>query len=578
MAREKQRRGKRKSLSRAVVRIMVFVAVMIFLFSIFLNFVFAQIGTMGQLTVSGESMAGSISALVTMTEGFEEYAAEVLEVWKDIPEEIRREPESDAYKAFFAKFRDYPYYQATSSVIAKMVDGRSVQESYIVLFVPGGKELIYLLSSDDMMDESELKDGSELSIGRVIEMSDSDAAAFENAGTGVLTMLWENDEEAPALASTAPYSVGSLVVTLPEGARVYAMTDISFDYGVEQGMIFTVLYLIILAAFIIVIVIVARLVLNKRLVRPVKAISGAAEQYIADRSGGRLTRSHFADLDIHTGNELEELSNLLEVMERDVAIYENDLMQQTAVQERLRTELALAARIQKGSVPRAFPAFPERNDFDIYAYVKPAAEVGGDFYDFFLIDDDQLGFVIADISGRGVPAALFMMSSRIIINSIATLGYSPKKVMEMSNEKICRTNRHDMFLTAWFGVLDLATGTVTAVNAGHVDPVICRGGKWLPWRTRHNFVLGGMDGVSYDEYSIRLEKGDAIFLYTGGLTDAAGPAGGRFGEAGLLDGLEGCAALRPEETVGEMKNRVRAFTGKTPQEDDMTMLCLRYYG
>ena len=192
----------------------------------------------------------------------------------------------------------------------------------------------------------------------------------------------------------------------------------------------------------------------------------------------------------------------------------------TAEKERIGTELALATRIQADMLPNIFPAFPDRTDFDIYATMDPAKEVGGDFYDFFLIDDDHLCMVMADVSGKGVPAALFMMASKIILRNNAMMGKSPAKILGPTNA-ICSNNQEEMFVTVWLGILEISTGKLTAANAGHEYPVMKRpDGRFELLKDKHGFVVGGMEGVKYKDYELQLEPGAKLFLYTDGVPEA----------------------------------------------------------
>ncbi|MCR4903003.1 MAG: PP2C family protein-serine/threonine phosphatase, partial [Butyrivibrio sp.] len=180
-------------------------------------------------------------------------------------------------------------------------------------------------------------------------------------------------------------------------------------------------------------------------------------------------------------------------------------------------ELSLATRIQSDMLPNIFPAFPDRKEFDIYATMNPAKEVGGDFYDFFLIDDDHLAMVIADVSGKGIPAALFMMVSKILVQNYTMTGLSPKEILRLTNEQICANNREEMFVTIWLGILDLTSGKLTAANAGHEFPMLkSPNGDFEMIKDQHSFVVGGMENVKYKEYELLLEKGSKLFLYTDG--------------------------------------------------------------
>lgn len=182
----------------------------------------------------------------------------------------------------------------------------------------------------------------------------------------------------------------------------------------------------------------------------------------------------------------------------------------------MATELDLAARIQNGSLPSSFPAYPERGEFDIYASMTPAKEVGGDFYDYFLIDDDHLALVIADVSGKGVPASLFMMSSKILISNRAVLGGTPAEIFEFVNERICENNTLDMFVTVWLGILEISTGKLICSNAGHEFPVFGKNGKFELMKDKHGMVLGAVPGIKYKNYEVQLEKGETVFVYTDG--------------------------------------------------------------
>ncbi len=205
--------------------------------------------------------------------------------------------------------------------------------------------------------------------------------------------------------------------------------------------------------------------------------------------------------------------------------------------------------------------------------MTPAKEVGGDFYDFFLIDDDHLGMVMADVSGKGVPAALFMMMSKILVNNYAMMDGHPAKVLEKVNTQICKNNDEEMFVTVWFGVLEISTGKVTAANAGHEYPIIKKAdGGFELFKDKHGFVIGGMDGMRYKEYEFRLEKGGTLFLYTDGVAEATNANNELFGTDRMLEALNKDSEASPKELLTNMKTAVDEFVGEAPQFDDLTML------
>lgn len=317
----------------------------------------------------------------------------------------------------------------------------------------------------------------------------------------------------------------------------------------------------------------ATVYLRRQFVRPVQKVADEATRFAKENVKGEPIG------EISNLSEIKKLARSIDTMESDMVSYIDNLTAATAERERMGTELSLAASIQEASIPNDFPAFPDRNDFDIYASMIPAKEVGGDFYNFFLIDDDHLMIVIGDVSGKGVPGALFMMVTNILISDRAYLGGSPGEILTAVNRDICAHNQAEMFVTIWLGILELSTGRIVAANAGHDDAAICRkDGSFELFKTRHGFVLGGMEGIRYREFEIRLEPGDKLFLYTDGVPEATDADNGMFGMQRTLDALNRNRVKTPQEILDGVHESVNAFVGDAPQFDDLTMLCLEYRG
>ena len=243
-----------------------------------------------------------------------------------------------------------------------------------------------------------------------------------------------------------------------------------------------------------------------------------------------------------------------------------------------QTELNMAAKIQSDMMPQTFPPFPEREEFDIYASMTPAKDVGGDFYDFFMIDDDHLCMVIADVSGKGVPASLFMMVSKIIIKNTAMLGLSVPEILFRTNMAICSNNKNDMFVTVWLGILEVSTGRLTAANAGHEYPIVEENGSFSLLKGKHGVVIGAMEMMKYREYEIQLQKGSKLFVYTDGLPEASDREDNMFGIERTVETLNKFPDAPPQKLVENMSAEVRAFVGDAEQFDDLTMLCIEYKG
>ena len=282
---------------------------------------------------------------------------------------------------------------------------------------------------------------------------------------------------------------------------------------------------------------------------------------------------------VRTKDEIQEVAETINRMEDDIVRYIASIQSITAERERISAELSLATRIQADMLPNLFPAFPDRPEFDIYASMDPAKEVGGDFYDFFLVDEDHLCMVIADVSGKGVPAALFMMVSKIILADNAMLGISPAKILENTNAAICANKREEMFVTVWVGILEISTGKLKAANAGHEYPAVrAADGRFELYKDKHGFVVGGMDGVRYKEYELQLEPGAKLFVYTDGVPEATNVENELFGTERMIDALNLDPDARPEQILQNVRTQIDRFVKEAEQFDDLTMLCMEYKG
>ena len=344
--------------------------------------------------------------------------------------------------------------------------------------------------------------------------------------------------------------------------------DITLQENVNRSLSTTV----VLTAAILILAVAGSLFVANRIVKPL----GAMTKRIADLSGHDL-QFRMSD-EYGTGDEIQVLAESFAGLSERTVKYIENIKDITAEKERIGTELSLATDIQSGMLPSIFPAFPERKEFDIHASMDPAKEVGGDFYDFFLIDSNHLAMVIADVSGKGVPAALFMMASKILINDSAMLLRSPGAVLEYVNNQICGSNTAEMFVTVWLGVLDIETGILTCSNAGHENPALKHGGKFEMYEDEHGFVVGGIGGMKYSEYRIKLDKGDCLFVYTDGVSEATDAGEEQFGNDRLLAALNKDPDAAPKELLQNVRAAIDEFTGDAQQFDDITMIGFTYLG
>ena len=280
-----------------------------------------------------------------------------------------------------------------------------------------------------------------------------------------------------------------------------------------------------------------------------------------------------------TGDEIEVLAESFAKQSARTILYIEQIKSVTAEKERIVAELNMASRIQASQLPRLFPPFPNRKEFTLYASMTPAKEVGGDFYDFFMIDNDHIALVIADVSGKGVPAALMMMVARVLIKSSLQNGKSPEEVLESVNNQLCEDNEEDFFVTVWLGVLEISTGKGLAVNAGHEHPVLRRaGGNYELVVYRHSMPFATMSGIRFKQHEFQLNPGDSFFVYTDGVAEATNGENELFGTERMLDALNREPDAQPEQILANVMHDINSFVDGAEQFDDITMLCFRYQG
>ncbi len=293
-----------------------------------------------------------------------------------------------------------------------------------------------------------------------------------------------------------------------------------------------------------------------------------------NRSLGQITEGNL-EVKVNVRSN-EEFASLSDDINTTVDVLKRYIDEAAA---RIDKELALAKAIQSSALPSVFPPYPNRTEFDIWAGMRTAKEVGGDFYDFYMLGEDKLVFLIADVSGKGIPAAMFMMTAKTLIKSLAETGMPVEQVLTEANEQLCANNSAGMFVTAWMGILDLETGIVSFGNAGHNPPLLCRAGSTYEYlKSRPGLVLAGMEGIRYRRNEIRLEPGDVLYLYTDGVTEATDQMEELYGEERLNRYLNGVYSCEPETICRAVLEDVDRFVGNASQFDDITMLCLRYRG
>ena len=406
----------------------------------------------------------------------------------------------------------------------------------------------------------------------------------DNTYQNIYKGMYENGEKSATVMRTtnlngAPPHVTSLIPLYKSDGKTVAgimcvqrpMSELSEGRRSYMFLVagFTVTLAVLLS-------VISLLFLRKQFVNPIKKINDEAVRFASENSAPDKPLTDKVRSRI---NEISELSAAISEMEGETLKYIDNLSQAISEKQRMGTELRIASLIQEGSLPSVFPAFPNRKDIDLYASMEPAKEVGGDFYDFFFVDDDHLALVMADVSGKGIPAALFMMVTKILINERAQVGGTPAEILGIVNDRICEHNSAEMFVTVWLGILEISTGKLTFANAGHDDPALSVGGDDFSIEKRkHGLAIGAMSGVTYKDNEVILKKGDKVFLYTDGVPEATDKDNRLFTAARMVDALNSYKKGTPENVVKTVRKKVQEFTGDAPQFDDMTMLCLEYKG
>ena len=422
-----------------------------------------------------------------------------------------------------------------------------------------------LTTLEHMMDEMDLNsptfyilwesDGKTLrsnSITEDLELTEQDLEQMREHLDGKPFMYnMQCLEDYPLLCVCTKLEDRFLMLCLPSDTIYQSRTDQMYENVLSDILVFTVLYVLI------------AILVDELVVKKLGSVN---------RSLNRITEGHLDEVvSVRSSSEFSQLSDDINKTVTALRGYID------AAEKRMEEELRLAAAIQDAALPKTF-TFP-RNDFEIYALMTPARQVGGDFYDFFFIGDRQLALVIADVSGKGVPASLFMMRAMTAIRNFARSGSSPARLLSKVNHTLCEGNDAEMFVTVWIGIIDLSTGEMKCANAGHEYPVLMRaGGSYELVRDKHGLVLAAMDNIPMREYEMKLEPGDRLFVYTDGVPEAINSAEEAYGTDRLVSRLNALRDKPEQETLESVLQDIRNFAGEKEQFDDITMIGFTYRG
>jgi len=453
---------------------------------------------------------------------------------------------------------EYSKYLETFTVLRR---GMDVDDIFIGAV--NGDEIYYILDTDPMEDRR-------FSLG--------DRSGIEDYFSDGVRTAWQTG---------IPYN-GYMIHETDYGSTITAVYPIVYEGGtiafvaVESPMrtlqsdvnsyIFTVLIIVCIIS--VILFVLTALILVNLLIRPIKTISHEAAYFVDNKNeiSENLKK-------IKNHDEIQVLAESVLKMEIGINEYISNLTKVTAEKERIGAELNVAAKIQADMLPRIFPAFPERKEFDLYASMNPAKEVGGDFYDFFMIDDDHIGLVIADVSGKGVPASLFMVIAKTLIKNRALLGGSPSEVLSYANDQLGEGNEAELFVTVWFAIIEISTGKGIAANAGHEHPALRKkDGAFELVKYRHSPAVATMPGINFKEHEFKLDPGDSLYVYTDGVTEATRSDNVLFGTDRMIASLNKDPEADPKTMLETVRDDIDEFVGDAPQFDDITMLGFKYMG
>lgn len=453
------------------------------------------------------------------------------------------------------------YYEELSTIFANMKREYSMQ--YLYIYQPGSDSLVYILDAQIETDDP-------ANISRLGDIYQYEKTEYQYLVPDVQARRPSNQKHIVYDTSYGAMVMSWAPVFNREG-EVVAMVEADLSLELVTTMLRSYITNIILicSAIIFAAVVMLTLIARRMVSRPIARLTESVQGFVSESGVMKAT------LELHTGDEMQTLSEAFGKMVRDIDRYTKNLALAVAEKERISAELSVATNIQASMLPSIFPPFPERPELDIYATMTPAKEVGGDFYDFFLVDDDRLAIVMADVSGKGVPAALFMVIAKTLLKNVAQTGLSPKDVLETVNNQLCVGNEAGMFVTVWLGILEISSGKLTCSNAGHEYPTIKRcGGDYELIKDKHGFVLAGMEGSHYREYEVLMAPGDRLFLYTDGVAEATNANNELYGTEKMLKVLNNNKNISCEELLYKIKEDIDSFVKEAPQFDDITMLSL----
>ena len=496
-------------------------------------------------------------------EYLEELFDKTKEIYESIPEEVRKDPFTEEYKGYFGHFLDDKYHEERAELI-KCRENSDISNIYLGFYDTEKDRLVIVLDGD----KGELY----YIPGQYIDNTNGYLEKWEK-----IQKIMESDWFMSfAHTSLIGFSATDYFpIYTEEGGSLVGLVaiDTNLEYFADELLTYLAMVIpALLIAFGILALIYSR-IMDRMVISPVHKLAIAAKAY-TDRDMVHESgyTSYFANTPRFSSYELSELRDTMADMEKEIYDSISEIRRVSAEKERMAAEMDIAATIQRSALPKGFPDCP---GYDLFATMNPAKEVAGDFYDFFFIDDDHLAMLIADVSGKGVPAALFMMKGKEILRNCAANGGTPAQILQNANEELSFDNDTSMFITVWLGILTVSTGAVIAANAGHEYPFIMEeDGVFKAYKDKHGLACGAMEGIRYRDYELTIPNGGGLYLYTDGVSEAMNSSKEYFGLDNIGESLNKYSTASSKELIEGMKKDVDTFAGDEDQYDDITMLCV----
>jgi len=444
---------------------------------------------------------------------------------------------------------------------------------YIITIQEDGKEFFFMSGRSEGEYRGNEEDADIFTLGKTQEL---DYTVYHTMKKTFDTGTTCDDYESSNLVTEEARKGVHYYTPLLVDGKTRVMAGVSIDTSILAEKIIKIFNMVAgfalimyLIMVVVMIFLISRIVINP-LVKVQKGVKNFGDDLDLDKLNLNLSK-------VKSKNEIKDLANEVDAMGNLLVAHINEIEVMTKKQEKINSELALANSIQEGALPDDFDNLPKEWGVEIYGTMHPAKEVGGDLYDYVVIDDDHLAILIGDVSGKGVPAALFMMITKVIIENECKYTQSPAEILRLSNERLCDNNSAEMFVTAWLGIYEISTGILRCANAGHEYPVIKKGnGPFELYKDKHGMVLAGMSGVKYTNYEIQIEPGDVIVVYSDGVPEAIDVNERMFGADTIPNELNCCEDGEPKQYVDYLLNSLNQYTKGADQFDDITVVAVKF--